>query len=497
MENHTAVKVSHVSMHFNMASEKVESLKDYVIKMVKRELFFKDFVAVEDVDFEVGKGEVFGIIGTNGSGKSTLLKIIAGILTPTSGSVSVEGKIAPLIELGAGFDGDLTARENIFLNGALLGYQKEFIEEKFTSIVDFAELWDFLDMPIKNYSSGMVARMAFAIATVVKPEVLLVDEILAVGDFMFQQKCEKRIRELMAEGTTVIIVSHSIEQIESLCDRVLWIEKSQVRMIGKTYEACNAYRNMQESRHSKDVKRIVTVLQETCHACGNQTEFRMEEGAVLLREAVCKKCGCSVRVSDAARIYLEKGLGCTDSQASLTSAQALFEKKRILNCAEHGIFKEYLRHLSGYTALKGNEKERCRMLYNLPYAGETFDIILNEEMMAYFKEPEKAFLECYRVLKKDGILLLTVPLHEGKHTRFRNDPKKTVYRGEGMKVYVDWGDDICQYLERAGFWAKIYDCHKFHEEQEITDLDREFEQSLKLHPYYFYKYNSNVVLAKK
>ena len=184
MENDIAIKVEHVSMHFNMASEKIDSMKEYVIKALKHELFFKDFVAVKDACFEIKKGEVFGIVGTNGSGKSTLLKIISGILAPTEGKVTVEGTIAPLIELGAGFDGDLTARENIFLNGAILGYEKEFIEEKFTSIVDFAELWDFLDMPIKNYSSGMVARIAFAIATVVKPDVLIVDEILAVGDFM-------------------------------------------------------------------------------------------------------------------------------------------------------------------------------------------------------------------------------------------------------------------------------------------------------------------------
>lgn len=158
MKDDIAIKINHVSMHFNMASEKIESIKDYVIKAIKHELFFKDFIAVNDANFEIKKGEVFGIVGTNGSGKSTLLKIISGILTPTEGEVITKGTIAPLIELGAGFDGDLTARENIFLNGAILGYDKEFIEEKFTSIVDFAELWDFLDMPIKNYSSGMVAR---------------------------------------------------------------------------------------------------------------------------------------------------------------------------------------------------------------------------------------------------------------------------------------------------------------------------------------------------
>ncbi len=247
MQDRLAIKVDSVSMHFNMSAEKLDSLKEYFIKLVKRQLFFKDFVAVNNISLEIEKGEVFGIVGTNGSGKSTLLKIISGILKPTSGSVEINGVIAPLIELGAGFDGDLTARENIYLNGAILGYSKPFIEEHFDRIVDFAELRDFLDVPIKNYSSGMVARIAFAIATIIKPDILIVDEILSVGDFLFQQKCEQRINELMAGGTTVVIVSHSIEQIERLCDRVLWIEKGDQRMLGATGEVCEAYRNLQHT----------------------------------------------------------------------------------------------------------------------------------------------------------------------------------------------------------------------------------------------------------
>lgn len=244
MDKNIAVSAKNVSMHFNIASEKLENIKEYFIKLLKRQLFYKDFVAVDDVSLEIKKGEVFGIIGTNGSGKSTLLKILSGILEPTTGTVEIDGVIAPLIELGAGFDGELTAKENIYLNGAVLGYKKKFIDEHFDAIVDFAELRDFMEMPIKNYSSGMVARIAFAIATIIKPDILIVDEILSVGDFMFQQKCENRINELMAGGTTVLIVSHSIDQIERLCDRVMWIEKSKVRMIGKTQEVCEAYKNI-------------------------------------------------------------------------------------------------------------------------------------------------------------------------------------------------------------------------------------------------------------
>lgn len=244
MEKDYAVKIENVSMHFNNSSERIESLKEYFLKAIKGQLFFKDFVAVSNVSLEIKKGEVFGIVGTNGSGKSTLLKIISGILKPTTGTVDVNGEIAPLIELGAGFDGDLTAKENIYLNGAVLGYEKGFLDEKLEEIIEFAELWDFMEMPLKNYSSGMIARIAFAIATVVNPDILIVDEILSVGDFLFQQKCEKRIQELMESGVSIIIVSHSIEQIKSMCNRALWIEKSVPKMIGPAEEVCAAYQNI-------------------------------------------------------------------------------------------------------------------------------------------------------------------------------------------------------------------------------------------------------------
>lgn len=247
MEQEYSIVAENISMHFNMASERLESLKEYFIKLLKRQLFFKDFVAVNDVSFKIKKGEVFGIVGTNGSGKSTTLKMISGILKPTSGKITINGNIAPLIELGAGFDGELTARENIYLNGAVLGYSKKYIDEHFDQIVDFAELRDFLDMPIKNYSSGMVARIAFAIATVITPDILIVDEILSVGDFLFQEKCEKRINELMEGGTTIVIVSHTIAQIERLCDRVMWIEKGNLKMLGETSEVCKSYKNIANS----------------------------------------------------------------------------------------------------------------------------------------------------------------------------------------------------------------------------------------------------------
>lgn len=227
-----AVEVRNVSMRFNLNKDKIDNLKEYLIKLAKRELFFEEFMALQDISFNVEKGDVFGIVGFNGSGKSTLLKVISGILKPSSGEVHVHGKIAPLIELGAGFDMELTARENIFLNGSILGFPRDFMREKFDEIIDFSELHDFVDVPLKNFSSGMVARVGFSVATIVKPEILICDEILSVGDYKFQEKCEKRIQSLMSDGTTVILVSHSIEQIERLCNKVLWLEKGQIRAIG-------------------------------------------------------------------------------------------------------------------------------------------------------------------------------------------------------------------------------------------------------------------------
>ena len=237
-----AVEVKNVTMEFNMSKEKVDSIKEYFIKLVKRELHFEQFLALKDVSVTIEQGDVFGIVGLNGSGKSTLLKVISGILKPTKGTVKTVGTISPMIELGAGFDMDLTARENIFLNGSVLGYSKQMMEEKFDEILEFSELQPFVDVAVKHYSSGMVARLAFAIATITKPDILIVDEILAVGDFLFQQKCEKRIREMMDRGTTVIIVSHTIEQIERLCKHVLWLEHGNMKMLGDTKTVCDAYK---------------------------------------------------------------------------------------------------------------------------------------------------------------------------------------------------------------------------------------------------------------
>ncbi|MBD9096097.1 MAG: ABC transporter ATP-binding protein [Haemophilus parainfluenzae] len=246
MNKETVIKVTNATVRFNKATEQYNGLKEDVIKMLKGELMFQEFLALKDVNLEVKKGESWGLIGTNGSGKSTLLKLICGILKPYKGTVEVHGNIAPLIELGAGFDGELTARENIFLNGALLGHKKAFMEQHFDEIIEFAELQDFLDVPIKNFSSGMQARLGFAIATMVRPDILVVDEILSVGDYQFQQKCYERMGQMLSGGTTLLYVSHDINSVRQLCDHAIWIDKGNVRMSGLVEEVTTEYMHMNQ-----------------------------------------------------------------------------------------------------------------------------------------------------------------------------------------------------------------------------------------------------------
>lgn len=235
------VEVNDVSMHFRMPGDRINSLKEYTVQLLSRKLKYNEFIALDHVSFTVNKGEVVGLIGHNGAGKSTILKVISGILKPTSGTVETNGNIVPMLELGSGFDMELTGRENIFLNGAILGYSEEFLLEKYQEIVDFSELGQFINIPIRNYSSGMLARLAFSVAAVVEPEILIVDEVLSVGDSSFQEKSKNRMLELMGGGTTVLFVSHSIQQIRDMCDRVVWLDQGKVKMIGSAEEVCDAY----------------------------------------------------------------------------------------------------------------------------------------------------------------------------------------------------------------------------------------------------------------
>ena len=240
-EQKPIISIDHVSMRFNLAKEKHESLKEYFVALLHGGIRFDEFFALDDVSFDIMPGDFYGLIGLNGSGKSTLLKVISGVYKPSAGKVTVNGTIAPLIELGAGFDLDLTARENVFLNGAVLGHDRAYMQEHFQNIIDFAELWDFVDVPVKNYSSGMIARLGFSIATEVRADILACDEILSVGDFMFQQKCHQRMEQMLSGGTTLLFVSHDINQVKQLCKRAIWIDHGHLRGDGPAEEVCNAY----------------------------------------------------------------------------------------------------------------------------------------------------------------------------------------------------------------------------------------------------------------
>ena len=247
VDNDVMIDAKNISMKFNLGIEKGFSIKQFFVDLLsfkRRKKVKNDFYALTDVNFQVKRGEVIGLIGSNGAGKSTLLKVVAGVMKPTKGKIEVKGNVCPMIELGAGFDYDLTARENIYLNGAILGYSKEFIEKKFNEIIEFSELSDFLDVPVKNFSSGMIARLAFSIATIVDPEVLIVDEILSVGDLAFQQKSEEKMKSMIGGGTTVLYVSHSIDSIKSLCDRVIWLEHGKIVEIGDPRVVCKKYQEL-------------------------------------------------------------------------------------------------------------------------------------------------------------------------------------------------------------------------------------------------------------
>lgn len=235
------IQIQDVSMCFRLSNDRISSLKEFVTTAMRGKLQYKEFEALKHVTFDVQRGETVGIIGRNGSGKSTLLKIISGILKPTRGNVIVHGNVVPMLELGSGFDMDLTGRENIYLNGAILGYSEEFLKTKFDEIIDFSELGEFINVPIRNYSSGMLMRLAFSVAAMVEPEILIADEILAVGDEAFQHKSMSRMKEMMSGGTTVLLVSHSLDQIREVCDRVIWIDQGRMKMMGKTEEVCAAY----------------------------------------------------------------------------------------------------------------------------------------------------------------------------------------------------------------------------------------------------------------
>ena len=360
------IDVDHVSIRFNLANQKVNNLKEYAIKLVKHELMFQEFFALKDVNLHVKAGEAWGLIGTNGSGKSTLLKTITGILKPYEGSVTVRGKIAPMIELGAGFDMELTARENIFLNGAVLGHSNEFMEEHFDEIVEFAGLGKFLDSPIKNFSSGMKARLGFSVATMVDPEILIVDEVLSVGDYQFKKKCNERMEAMLSGGTTLLFVSHNIDQVKKLCTHALWLDHGEVIMAGDAQEVCEAYSTRQEQifrveRKEKEVKRA----QRT----GNKYDYLVVGagvfGSVFAHEAYQAGKRCLVidkRDHLGGNIYTENvhGIHVHKYGAHIFHTS----NKKVWNYVNQ--FAEFNNYINSPVAVYKDE------LYNLPFNMNTF-----------------------------------------------------------------------------------------------------------------------------
>lgn len=241
MDKDTAIRLTDVDMTFNLNKEKVDNLKEYFIKLVTHKLEYRKFYALKNINFEVKKGEHLAILGLNGAGKSTLLKTIVGVYKPTSGSVEKCGVIAPLLELGAGFDGNYTGKENIYLYGAILGYDRNYIDNKFDEIVEFSELGHFIDVPVKNYSSGMKARLGFSIATAVEPDVLILDEVLSVGDASFRKKSLNKVKSMFESGVTVLFVSHSIEQVRAICDKAILLQKGEIIAQGSIEEVIPVY----------------------------------------------------------------------------------------------------------------------------------------------------------------------------------------------------------------------------------------------------------------
>lgn len=317
------IDIQEATMDFRMQNDRANTLKENVINILKGKLHYEYFRAVDQVTVQIKRGEVCGIIGRNGAGKSTLLKMIAGVLTPTSGKIDINGKIAPMLELGAGFDHDLTARENIYLNGAILGYSKAFLDERFEAIVDFAELRPFIDQPVRTFSSGMIMRLAFAIATQVDPEILIVDEILSVGDSHFRQKSENRMKEMMGGGTTVLMVSHVLGQIRELCDKVIWLDHGKVVMAGETKYVCDAYEGLIDfdnapqfeiGRKMEDIQRVTMYRDNWLPPQGS---YKIKTGPMGL---VSGRLRCPFHNELSGNEKIRVSLDCTEDQEPLTIA---------------------------------------------------------------------------------------------------------------------------------------------------------------------------------
>ncbi len=397
MSAQNVIDVDHVSIRFNLANQKVNNLKEYAIKMAKGELMFQEFLALKDVSMHVKRGEAWGLIGTNGSGKSTLLKTVTGILQPYRGTVKVRGTVAPMIELGAGFDMELTARENIFLNGSVLGYSRAFMEEHFDEIVEFAQIGRFLDSPIKNYSSGMKARLGFAVATMVESDVLIVDEVLSVGDYQFRQRCNTRMQELLSGGTTLLYVSHDLPSVRRLCDHCLWLDHGDVVMSGSAEEVCDAYEmNQQQAAQRERAERD----RKKAASSGGKYDYLIVGsglfGSVFAHEAYAAGKRCLVidkRDHAGGNIYTEKTADINVHKYGAhifhTSDKSVWE---YINR-----FAEFNQYINSPVAVYKDE------LYNLPFNMNTFSKLWNLKTPSEVKEKIREQIESLHITEPKNL----------------------------------------------------------------------------------------------
>ena len=486
------IDVDHVSIRFNLASEKVNNLKEYTIKMIKHELMFQEFMALKDVNLHILPGEAWGLIGSNGSGKSTLLKTITGILKPYQGTVKVRGRIAPMIELGAGFDMDLTARENIFLNGAVLGHSEAFMEEHFDEIVEFAGIGDFLDSPIKNYSSGMKARLGFAVATMVDPEILIVDEVLSVGDYQFRKKCAERMEEMLSGGTTLLYVSHDIPSVKRLCTHAMWLDHGDVIMAGDAKIVCDAYSTRQEQLFKVEKKeKEIRKAEKTDNRYDYLIVGAGLYGAVFAYEAYRAGKRCLVidkRSHTGGNVYTENrkdiNVHCYGAHIFHTSKEYLW--KYISQ------FANFNNYINSPVAVYKDE------LYNLPFNMNTFSRLWGvktpeeaKERIARqiadldIKEPSNLEEQALSLVGRDVYEKLVKGYTEKQWGRECKDLPAFIIRRLPLRFTYDnnYFDDRYQGIPEGGY-AQIID-HLL--ENIDTQLNTSYEEYVKEHPDSFRK----------
>ncbi|MFC2154209.1 ATP-binding cassette domain-containing protein [Candidatus Altiarchaeota archaeon] len=526
-----AINVRNLSKKFKIPYEKRTTLFENLAGLIRGGFGYDEFWALKDISFDVKQGESFGIIGENGSGKTTLLSIIANVLRSDEGECKVKGRIAPFLGLGVGFEPELTAKENVYLYGSIMGLSKKKISEKYTDIVSFAELDKFMGVKLKNFSSGMYMRLAFAIAIHVDPNILLIDELLAVGDEAFQHKCIDRIKKFQEEGKTIVFVSHSLDTVQSLCKRSLLLVDGRIYSLGKTEKAIADYHDYLKQKtevaaRGEPQEPDIRTYGFKCAVCG-YTKFLAAEGTTI-REARCQYCSASKRISDVALTILQT-VGF-DENYSLMGALENLRALDIYEAQSTGILHNTLSSLPRYVCSEYFDGckpgtihasgVRCEDIESLSFPDESFDIIITQDVIEHIPHPEKAFAEIYRALKPGGSHIFTVPIHEGHATKVRANKEdgKINYllppvrhldglRPEGILLYTDWGDDLVDKLNAWGMPTQIAVKNIFYPSDEIPNIVAEDDAYLRYKNAFeakdvteilrFFLYNSLVFVTKK